>query len=86
MYQVVTQKDVPVYEQPDSHSRVVSYLSYDVVLTKLAAGKPWANVEYTQSRFGYVRAEAMANPTGLIVKLQRSGDGWKIKGLDEFYE
>lgn len=87
-YRVITGKNVPVFASPNSGSPVIQKLSYDVVLIRLenSSNKPWQQVEYAKGKFGFVASRYVTDPGGLIVRLHRERTGWRISGLDAFYE
>jgi hypothetical protein len=94
-YQVITEAHVPVLGRipvrtaggrATSKARVIAELSYDVVLAKPIPPGTWKRVEYAKGHFGFVQGKKLADPGGLVVKLQRGPAGWKIKELYEYYE
>jgi hypothetical protein len=82
VYEVVTGDNVAVYARPSSKQKAIWQLSYDVVLVGLVEPNGWASVEYRKGHIGYVKADQLAHPGGIVVTLQRGTQGWKIKALE----
>jgi hypothetical protein len=81
----VIEDDVPMHERPDSSSRVIGRLSYDIVASidvpaaELAAG--WTRVMTADGRSGWVDSLTVRSPVGYRAGFTRRNGSWKLSAF-----
>lgn len=82
-YVVAIKPHVPVYERPDTASKVIVNLHYEIV-APIGTGTQWQEIEYRPGRIGFVRTDNLQPPTGYSVDLALRKGQWQIQWIASY--
>lgn len=78
---VVTKAKAPVYSRPDTSSRVLTELSYDVLDGRWKQFPDWAEVKLPAGRIGFMRSSDARNPLDTHAHFAKTAKGWRLVGF-----
>lgn len=82
-FMVINGANIPVFERPSPHSKIIARLSYNVAFPEGSkADKRWQQIEFQRGRRGFVLSKNLVSPTlDLTTSFELLHGRWRLTGI-----
>ena len=83
---VINGTRIPVFERPSSDSKIITRLSYNIVLPESGWDKRWVQIEFQRGRRGFVLSKNLISPIGFSTSFELRQGKWRLTGIHGYCE